>query len=265
MQYIMPMIHSDIVPSNIVNNIPQLDYVNPSDLYICNDYINRLSEKSIRLIKKIASEWQWLAFKPPTVTKSGAHLEVVDGYHTVIAAITHGGIPEIPVLIVDQCDKAMRASALVRKTRDDPKPSPIELYYTLLEAGDEDALTVHNICQRAKINILVRPPSDGGFQVGDTLALATIKGLLRRRYAMGARRVLAKLAPVSAGMIRAIEHLLYSTEYRNQITENDLPDIIIGLGGRLATEAKRFSEEHKILQWRAIASIIFMNRRKNKK
>ncbi len=66
--------------------------VKPSTLLVDERYQRGLSERSIKLIRKIVSEWDWRAFKPPVVVDVGAGLEVIDGQHTAIGAATHGGM-----------------------------------------------------------------------------------------------------------------------------------------------------------------------------
>lgn len=71
----------------------------------------------MKLIRKIASEWSWAAFKPPVVVEVDGRLEVIDGQHTVIGAVTHGDIDNLPVLVAKAETHETRASAFVRHNR----------------------------------------------------------------------------------------------------------------------------------------------------
>lgn len=107
----------------------------------------------------------------------------------------------------------------------------------------------------------------GRFKIGDTLAIVAVRALVNRRYAAGARQVLeicvkGGCAPVSAGMIRAVEHLLFSEEYRGEISAEKITLILSSMQSDIEAEAKRFAAERKMQQWRALASVIFLNRRK---
>jgi hypothetical protein len=135
-----------------------------------------------------------------------------------------------------------------------------------VQADDEDAVTMAQVCGRAGVTVLRQPPATGRFKVGETLAVSTIRALINRRHAMGARRVLqvaveGRLSPVSSGMIKAIERLLFDAEYSGEISEGDIAAILLG-GHDLENEAKRFAAEHKQPVWRGLASVIWMKKRR---
>jgi hypothetical protein len=257
----------DIKPSIIDTAPPEIRNVRPQDLYVDESYQRGLSERSMRLIRKIVSEWSWRAFKPPVVVEVNGRLEVIDGQHTAIGAITHGGIATMPVMVVEAASHENRASAFVRHNRDRIQVTATQLHNAMVAAGDEDALTVHQVCERAGVKILRNPPQMAKFKVGETLAVSTVTALVNRRHAAGARRVLdicvkAGACPVSAHMIRAVEHLIFDKEYKDEIGDDRITSVIVALGTDLDSEAKRFSTERKVPFWRAYASVIFMNRRK---
>lgn len=257
----------DVKPCPIETSPPALRLVNPTSLCVDESYQRGLSERSIRLIRKIVAEWSWTAFKPPVVVDVDGHLEVIDGQHTAIAAVTHGGIDVLPVLIVLADNHETRASAFVRHNRDRIQVTATQLHNAMVAAGDEDALTVAQVCERAGIKILRNPPPMAKFKPGETLAVATIKSLVGRRHAAGARRVLdvcrsTGAAPVPAHMIKAIEHLLFQKEYEGAIDGERIGLVISARPEALESEAQRFAMEHKVPHWRAYASVVFMNRRK---
>ncbi|MBK0020939.1 hypothetical protein IAE29_03185 [Ochrobactrum sp. S46] len=243
--------------------------VNPGDLFVNEAYQRALSERSLRLIRKIVSEWSWSAFKPPVVVEVDGVLEIIDGQHTAIGAVSHGGIELLPVLVVDAGDSETRAGSFVRHNRDRIQVTPGQLHSALVEAGDEDALTIKQVCERSGLKILKNPPPFARFRPAETMAITTIAGLVKRRHAMGARKVLeicvkANVAPVSADLIKATEHLLFSKEYNGEIDSEKITAVVIALGEKLEVEAKRFAAERKVPFWRATASVIFMNRRKGR-
>ena len=67
------------------------------------EYQRELSSKSIRQIRKIAANWDWSAFKAPSVARTDDPdlYEVVDGQHTAIAAATNGNVGFLPCLLMD--------------------------------------------------------------------------------------------------------------------------------------------------------------------
>jgi hypothetical protein len=259
----------DVVPCEIKTLPPELRIIDPTTLHVDDSYQRGLSERSIKLIRKIVSEWDWTAFKPPVCVEVEGRLEVIDGQHTAIGAVTHGGIPELPVLVVKAASHETRASAFVRHNRDRIQVTATQLHNAMVAAGDDDAVTVAQVCDRAGVKILRNPPPMARFKPGETLAISTIKSLVNRRHAAGARKVLdvcrsTNAAPVPAHMIKAVEHLMYAKEYADEIDAERIALTISAKGESLDNEAKRFSAERKVPFWRAYASVIFMNRRKQR-
>lgn len=259
----------DAVPATVLGEAPECRMVAPTDLYVDLDYQRGLSERSIRLIRKIVTEWDWSAFKPPIVQEIGGILEIVDGQHTAIGAATHGGIALIPIMVTKAGEISGRATAFVRHNRDRISVTPTQLHTAMVASGDEDALTIAQVCERAGITILRNPPPLNKYRPGDTVAISSLRALTNRRYAAGARKVMdvcaaTKAAPVSADLIKAVEHLLYADEYRTEIDGERIVQVVTAMGGLLIKETERFATERRVSKWRAMASVIFMNRRKGR-
>jgi hypothetical protein len=92
--------------------------------------------------------------------------------------------------------------------------------------------------------------------------IGTIAALVNRRGALRARQVLevlgnAKLAPVPAALIKAVEELLTNKEFSEQIDPADLTTAIRAGIGEAESEAKIFSATHNIPLWKALTSIMF--------
>lgn len=269
MRQIAALRFPDIVPAVIETMPPELRLVAPTDLSVDEKYQRGLSERSVRLIRKIVSEWDWRAFKPPVVVEVDGRLEVIDGQHTAIGAVSHGGIDQIPVLVVEAEAQSARANAFVRHNRDRITVTATQLHTAMVAAGDEEAMTIAQVCERAGIVVLRNPPSMAKFKVGETLAVTTIRALVNRRHAKGAREVLevcvkAGMAPVSAAAIRAVEYLLFAPEYKGELAPDRIALILSANQSTIDDEAKRFAAERKVPVWRALASVIFMNRRKTR-
>lgn len=257
----------DVTPGVVTGLPPEYRLVDPSALYVDLDYQRGLSERSIKLIRKIVSEWDWSAFKPPIVQEVDGQLEVIDGQHTAIAACTHGGISLIPVMVTIPNEVSGRATAFVRHNRDRIQVTPTQLHTAMVAAGDEDALTIDQVCARSGIRILKNPPPMNKYQPGDTVAITTLRALVNRRHAIGARKVLevcaaTQSAPVSADLIKAVDHLLHADEYKTEIDGARIALVVTAMGNALLGETERFATERKVQRWRAMASVIFMNRRK---
>lgn len=263
---IAPLIFPDVVPAELSGGRPVMRDVDPRSLIVDETYQRGLSDKSITLIRRIVAQWNWKSFKPPVVTDVDGNLHVIDGQHTAIAAATHGGLATIPVMIVDSCDVAERAKAFMGHNRDRIAVTALHLYYAAVAAGDDDAVTVSQVCERAGVTVLKFPPSNAVFKPGETMAINAIKRLVDRRGALRARQVLqvlveARCAPVSMLLIRAADMLLHDPEYSGVTTHDDLTVLIRSRGAEAEQEAKVTALTHKLPLWRALTITLFRMRR----
>ena len=251
---------------------PIFRVVAPSDCWIEEKYQREISGRSVRLIAKIVANWNWRAFKPPVAVEVEGRLELIDGQHTAIAAATHGGIDAIPVMIVEAEQLEERASAFVQLNRDRLNVTGSQLHHALAAAGDEAAVKLNRVCAAAGVSVLKNPPAFSKWQSATTIAIKAIQGVIGRRGEAGAERVLsicarAALAPISMDYLRAVEHLLFAPEYRDDMDGDKVLQVLLwqaGAGGPLEDEARRYAVERKLPMWRALASCIFMYRAKRK-
>jgi hypothetical protein len=247
----------DVRPGGADAPEPVVARARPGDLFVDETYQRNLSERSVALIRKMVSAWNWSAYQLPLVVRVDGVLHVIDGQHTAIAAASHPSIDTIPVLVVEGADVAARAGAFLGRNRDRIIVTPNQLHYAAVVAGtDEDAVTVDQVCRRAGVRILKFPPGRAWFKPGDTLAIGAVYALVRRRGAMGARKVLeacakARLAPVPASFIKAVEDVLL--EQRRGDLE-DVATLIRAPGIELA--AKKEAAASEVPVWRALTAII---------
>jgi hypothetical protein len=252
----------DVTPGGADMQEPKFERVDPAVLLVDESYQRNLSARSVRLIRKIVAHWDWRTFMPPVVVKTKEGLHVIDGQHTAIAALSHPKITEIPIMVVQAPDVADRAKAFLGRNRDRISVTPNQLYVAAVAAGDEDAMTVEQVCQRAGVRILKQPPAAGSFKPGDTLAVGSVGSLIKRRGAMNSRKVLevltgAKIAPVPAGLIKAVEHLMFDPELSPQVDPADITTAIRANLGEIESEAKLFAATHNISLWKALATTLF--------
>lgn len=257
----------DIEPDGAPGRPPQLVLVSPTDLLIDESYQRDLSRASLLLIRRIVAAWRWRAFKPPIVVSTEDGLHVIDGQHTAIAAATHPEIQQIPVLIVEAEDRQSRADSFVRHNRDNLRVTGTQLHHALVAAGDDTALTIDRVCQRAGARVLRFSPGNDRWLVGDTMAVEALRGLVNRRHAKGAREVLqvcteGRMAPVTAAALKAVELILFAPEYAGAVEAGDVATTIRSMGSQAEKEASLLSVAQRTPQWRALAAILFRNTRK---
>lgn len=266
----LPIRMPDIIPAEVNSPEPEFRWIDPTSLLIDGGYQRSLSERSVNLIRRIVSRWDWARFKPPVVAETPAGLEVIDGQHTAIAAASHPGISKIPVMVVFAPMQTTRALAFVGHNRDRLGITPAQLFYANLAAGDEDAQTTQQVCERAGVRILRGPPGGAQFKPGDTMAVVAIHALISRRGAMNARIVLqtiadAHCAPVSFGQIKAVETLLHESEFKGQISAADVTTALMRLGAEADQQARVFAAAHSVKVWRALAIVLFKEGRRGRR
>ena len=122
---------------------PDLCWLPVSDLVVDRSYQREFAERSITLIRKIVREFDWARVRPAVViARSDGRFEVIDGQHLATAAATHGGIADIPCLVVPDRETAGKAAAFVGLNRDRVAMTPLQVFKAELEMGDETATAV---------------------------------------------------------------------------------------------------------------------------
>ncbi len=267
MRPVEPLDLGPIVPADLAGQPgPDFDLVAPTDLHVDEAYQRGLSPKSEALIRRIVRTWSWAKFKPPICARVDGRLHVLDGQHTAIAAASHGGIPTIPVVVVAAPDIVERADAFVSHATNRLQATPIQIWRAAVQAGDEDALTVASVCQRAGVELLPFSPTGLAYTPRQTIALAAIRRLIDRRGAMRARQVLealakAGLAPIMADHIKAAEALLCDSDYAGELDAERLTVAMCGLTAKAYADARDLAVTKHLPMWRALVAIVLRGRK----
>lgn len=267
---IAPMKLRDIEPGGADMPEPKFERCTPTDLMVDEAYQRNLSERSVTLIRKMVTNWDWRSFKPPVVVKTKAGMHVVDGQHTAIAAASHPKIKTIPIMVIEAADREARAKAFIGHNRDRIAVTTTQLHVAAVAAGDPDAVTIDQVCERAGISILKNPPGMAVFKPGQTLAISTISALVNRRGALRARQVLdvlgaAKLAPLPAAAIKAVEALMMDKEYAPHCDPGDITTALRSSLSEAETEARVFSAAHGVPLWKALTVSLFKRCRRGRR
>ena len=229
---IRPLSTAGITPAVAEGEKPRFEWVDPRTLMVEETYQRALAERSVTLIRRIVANWDWKRMKPPIVAIDGeGRYCVVDGQHTAIAAASHPAIDKIPVMIIASTAVADRAAAFIGHNRDRIAMTSMQMHYASLASGDEISVAVAEACKRAKVTILKSPPPNAFYQIGDTIAVASISAIVGKKGIPGGSRVLKVLvdaarAPVRSEEIKAVAQLLFDPEYAGKIDEFDLATVI---------------------------------------
>lgn len=241
---------------------PVFEWVEPGSLLVDDGYQRNLSERSIKLVRRICARWDWRRFKPPVCARTDRGLEVIDGQHTAIAACSHPHVEQIPVMVVVATSRADRANSFIGHNRDRLNITPMQMHFAAAAAGDEEAQTIDQVCERAGLKVLRATPGNGVWGAGETVAVRAIGALINRRGAMRARIVLETLVkgramPVTAGQIKAVEALLHDEEYREDIDAEGVVNAMLALGAAADHEAAVFAATHNVPVWKALAIVLY--------
>lgn len=205
---------------------PKTRTVPLTELIIETAYQRDLTPRSIGLIKKIATEWDWTKFKLPVVAETPDGLFVIDGQHTAIAAMTHPGIKDLPVQIVNLDEIERRAASFVAHNRDRLAMSHLQIFHAEAAAGDREAREIIAIAESVGANIPRSQPSAKDYKPGQTVSVSEIRLAYRVNGAKTLRRiftigVLAELAPIGRLVTRALRVLLSDPTFRMLSARSD--------------------------------------------
>lgn len=259
---------TDFAPAPVPTARPEITWIDPRELLVDESYQRNLSERSLALIRRIATGWDWRRFKAPSCSWTADGLEVVDGQHTAIGAACRDDIREIPVLITEAREQAERAAAFIGLNRDRVGITATQLHAAAVTAGDRDAVAIEDACTAAGITVLKSPPGAGRFQPRQTMAVAAIGALLKRNDDVASLTLLAlaeaDLAPIQANHIKAAELLLTDPEFGNPASA-DVTAAIKAVGAEAEKEAKLFAATHSVPVWRGLAAVWFKKMPKRRK
>ena len=246
--------------------VPVLDWLDPELIDADPLYQRPLDDGRVDAILKA---FKWRSFGAIVVVpQADGKYHATDGQHRLEAAKRHPNVTHVPAVIVKADDVQSEASIFVEINKNRKNVSALELFFAGLAADDDDALTIHQVCQRAGVRIPKYPSA--GYKPGDCISIAAIQSVINKRGAMRARQYLeilarAYLAPITATHIKAVEHLLTADEFGGQVEAEDLTATILAHGAMAEAEAKRFAATHGCPVWKGLSSTWFQKARKRRK
>ena len=246
---------------------PTVDWIDKGQLDVDMTY-QRPEDR--QRIDRMARTFSWAKFGAIVVVhKDGGRFNIVDGQHRAKAAILHPMVTVLPAVVLTGVASTAAEASSFLGLNGGKAVSPLQMHFAAVVAGDEDAMTIDQVCQRASVKLLRNPASNGDYGVGETIAIAGLKGLVSRRGVIRARQILevlvqAKLAPITGNHIRAAELLLTDAEFCDEITAEDLT-AAIERSDDIDDEVTAFAKTHRLPAWRALASIWFRRTRKKRK
>lgn len=211
---VTPLKADGLTPS-VPGEAPELVWLALDQLVINDAYQRHVSDKSVRLIRRMVERFDWGRVKALSVVRlEDGRFEVIDGQHTAIAAATHGKIAALPCLVTSGKSLEARSADFVSLNRDRLSMTPMQVFYAELAAGDELAVDVARGVELAGGRVLRYPPPFAKFAVGDALCVGQLRQLARAGGVVYVRRAVAicvegRCAPVKAVTLKALQQLLW--------------------------------------------------------
>ena len=230
---------------------PQLIMLRPDQLFVNDDYQRSLSGSSEDHILRMARRWDWMAYQAPNVaaTEHPDIYEVLDGQHTVTAAVTNGSIPLLPCLLSSASSLSEKAGSFIKINTQRKTLTPVDVFNARVAAQDDAAIGVTCALSAANCELLAVPPSDRRWKPGHTMAVGTLLAIMRSRgeARLTTLLVIAKAAgaaPTSANLLKALD-IAVPLALPSSI-EQRIIDMLRGAGpGRIEMKAFALSKENR--------------------
>lgn len=248
--------------------LPDLDWIDKSLIDVDPTYQRGLDENRVL---KILDWFSWRSFGALTLAKApDGRYHAIDGQHRLEAAKRHPAVKLVPCTIIEADGTVSEAETFVTVNANRKNVSPLEMYWAELAADDPEALTIAQVTNRAGVEIMRHPGSNGLYKPSQTVAIAALRTLVDKRGAMRARQILevlakAELRPITALQVKACEALMLDPEYCDQIEPDAIADAIRNQAVGFDTEAAAFAATHPMPKWKALASVWFRRTRKKRR
>jgi len=167
-----------IIPQSDLGIAGKLKWLNLGLLRIDPRYQRPIGARGRKNIRHIVEEFDWSLFSPIVVAgRPNGFFAIIDGQHRAIAAWTHGGIHEVPCLIIVGDERAeARAFAIINGQV--TAVTPTQIHAARVMAGEPAALELDKVCQAAGVTVLRTPR--GAYKVGETFAIGALETCLSK-------------------------------------------------------------------------------------
>ena len=209
----------------------ELKWLPMSALFIDPKYQRAILDSGKANIRRMIEQFAWSQFGTLVVSKrGGGRYAIIDGQHRATAAMLHGGIKELPCLILT-LDAPEEARAFFAINSNVTRIHSLQTFRAKVAAGDVDAVELTQLCARAGVKIVGYPKQylDGG----ETMALGSIRQAIKRfdeRTLTTALKLLRAAEPASglgaSAILGASSALHKNPDWRTKAAE---------LGQQLAT------------------------------
>lgn len=158
---------------------PTISWEGVGDLKIDPAYQRAIdSPASQRLIKEIASNWDWdLCSVLLVAERSGEGMFVIDGQHRLAAAQLRPDVPHLPCVIIRSESREAEAKRFVAINTQRKTVTPLDKFHARLMVGDEEAVAINSLVVSAGLRVGKSPWT---IKDGEICAVAVITRMFRQ-------------------------------------------------------------------------------------
>jgi hypothetical protein len=161
---------------------PEFAWIPIANLRVDDSYQRPLKPGNIKAIRKIATYFSWIKFGAlkvaPIPDTSPALYSIMDGQHRA-TALDLLGISQAPCLVID-ANEAQQAAAFAAINGDVMRVLPLQNFAALVRAEDPEAMSLTRIVGLAGVEICRYAVPIAALKPGQTLALGTLKFVVKR-------------------------------------------------------------------------------------
>jgi hypothetical protein len=153
----------------------------PLDRLVVDDRYQRQIGKDGRAnALRIAAAFDWRKFTPVIVTpQPDGRFAIIDGQHRATAALTRGDVQMVPCMVV-QVTPEEAAEVFAAINGQVTRMTALQIYAARLAAKEGSALLLERVLAEAGVRVLRYKFPGAEYEVGDTLAIGTLEGCLRK-------------------------------------------------------------------------------------
>lgn len=220
------------VPNADIGVKGELRWLPLRELYIDPAYQRTIFDRGRANVKRIIEAFSWDLFAALVVAPRGKNkYAIIDGQHRATAALAHGGITEVPCLVLTG-GQALEARAFASINGNVTRLHLLQTFRASFTAQDPAAVSLVAFCTAANVTIAPYPKQNTA--PGETMALGTVQSC-RKRY--GDQITAAALKLIRQGGEGAL--LLKTTIAGACQVFGERPDLVSDLPAHIAAMKRR--------------------------
>jgi hypothetical protein len=162
---------------------PDLKWIKLSQLFVPTDYQRPTkSESSRKTINHIQAHFNWAECGAlivcPLAKANPPQYAIIDGQHRFRAAVAHGGVPELPCIVIPQKMTQEQAVNFININRHRVKLHMLHQHRAAVVAGDPDAVSVADILKKANIDLAEHSSGKKGLPPRTTQSIQTLYNMI---------------------------------------------------------------------------------------